>query len=421
VIHRWRRTLVLGSIVVVTVGAAACGSSSKGGSGDSSSSKIVIGISAAKTGIFEAYDLQAGELLEQRLDEINAAGGVLGGKKFKVKWIDTNSDKPTAGTNAQQLINSGAKLIVATCDFDFAYPALAAARQANIPGISLCGSSPRTADSSLVGPYGGSMGLGSDTEGVAMAEWLHEHEPTLKSAYIMTDTLLAYTQATAEYFAAEWKRLGGTICGDDSFVSSNTLDLAAQITRLRSAASGCDVIYDSSIIPAGAQLVRGIRAAGIDLPIVTNAGVNGTSVDQIGGNPDNFYALGYGCVDTYCSGGSAAVAKVNADFKARYGEGIQNSYALPGYDLGSAIAAAITEAGSTDPADIGKALFDSDLTFTELSGQSVTITSACHRPSPAAYTVEKFVKGKASQVGEVVVKNIPDVGDGNPCLSAAQS
>ena len=60
------------------------------------SDPILIGISAAKTGILGPYDLQAGQLFQMRIEQINKAGGVLG-KQIEVKWIDTKSDKPTAG------------------------------------------------------------------------------------------------------------------------------------------------------------------------------------------------------------------------------------------------------------------------------------------------------------------------------------
>ena len=87
---------------------------------------ILIGISAAKTGILGPYDLQAGQLFQLRIDQLNKAGGVLG-KQMKVKWIDTKSDKPTAATNASELVSEGAVAILTTCDFDFSFPATQAA------------------------------------------------------------------------------------------------------------------------------------------------------------------------------------------------------------------------------------------------------------------------------------------------------
>ena len=262
---------------------------------------ILIGISAAKTGILGPYDLQAGQLFQLRIDQINKAGGVLG-KQMKVKWIDTKSDKPTAATNASELISQGAVAILTTCDFDFSFPATQAAGAKKVLGLSLCASSPKAATPAIVGQYGGSMGLGSDTEGVAMAEWFRAHKPSLKRVWIVKDLSLEYSKATADYFKARWKQLGGTVCGEDTFTAGDNLDLSSNVTRLRGAVSKCDVIYDGSWNPFGAQYVRAVRDAGIKTTIITNASVNGLPVVQNNPGLSNFYALGFACLNTYCKG-----------------------------------------------------------------------------------------------------------------------
>ena len=273
---------------------------------------ILIGISAAKTGILGPYDLQAGQLFQLRIDQLNKAGGVLG-KQIKVKWIDTKSDKPTAATNASELISQGAVAILTTCDFDFSFPATQAAGAKKVLGLSLCASSPKAATPAIVGQYGGSMGLGSDTEGVAMAEWFRAHKPSLKRAWIIKDLSLEYSKATADYFKARWKQLGGTVCGEDTFTAGDNLDLSSNVTRLRGAVSKCDVIYDGSWNPFGAQYVRAVRDAGIKTTIITNASVNGLPVVQNNPGLSNFYALGFACLNTYCKGSkNPEVAKVNA-------------------------------------------------------------------------------------------------------------
>ena len=293
-------------LAAAAVGCGSDESSDEGGGGGGASAQggepILIGIAAAKTGIYEPYDLQAGQLLEMRLNEINDEGGVLG-SKFEVEWIDTKSDKPRAGTAARELISNGAKVIVGTCDFDYSFPAMQAASSAGVVGMALCASSPKAATPAIVGQTAGTMGLGSDTEGVAMANWLNENKPEMKRAYIFTDTSIQYSKATADYFKAQWQELGGELCGEDQFVGSPTLNLSSQITRLSGKVDDCDVIYDGSTIPFGAQLIRSIRDAGIDTPIATNAAVNGTAVTEIGGRVSDVYSMGFACVPTYCEGG----------------------------------------------------------------------------------------------------------------------
>ena len=106
---------------------------------------ILIGLSTAQTGILAPYDLQASQLFEMRIEQINDEGGVLG-RPLETQWIDTKSDQPQAATNAEELIGNGAVVIIATCDFDFSFPAIQAAGSAEVPGIALCASSPEGRD-----------------------------------------------------------------------------------------------------------------------------------------------------------------------------------------------------------------------------------------------------------------------------------
>jgi len=224
------KRLSIGAFAVAAIVVSLMASSAL--AGPKGSDEILIGISAAKTGILAPYDLQAGQLFQLRIEQINKAGGVLG-RKLRVQWIDTKTDKALAATNAEELIANGAVAIIATCDFDYSFPAINAARGHEVAGIALCASSPKVATPAIVGAYGGSMGLGSDAEGVAGAEWIRKNRPQLKRAYIYKDTSLEYSKATADYFKARWRQLGGTICGEDVFVGGTNLDLSSQITRLR--------------------------------------------------------------------------------------------------------------------------------------------------------------------------------------------
>jgi branched-chain amino acid transport system substrate-binding protein len=399
--------LALGAVAAVLTVGSAFGSRDAAGT-------ILIGISAAKTGGLAPYDLQAGQLFQMRIKQINKAGGVLG-KQIKVEWIDTKTDKPTAAANAEELISKGAVAIIATCDFDYSFPAINAARSHNVPGIALCASSPKVATPAIVGPYGGSMGLGSDAEGVTMAEWMRLKKPQWKSVYIFKDNSLEYSKATADYFKARWTQLGGKICGEDAFVGAANLDLSSQITRLRGKVGGCSAIFDGSWQPYGSQLIKSIRSAGIKIPITTNASVNGVLVNQVAGNVSNFYAEGFACLPTYCSGTQTPqVRQIARQFQAAYGTPIGNHYALPGYALADAVVGAIRVAGSTDAKKIAAALFGGKVKVNYF-GNKMKFTTKCHRPQPAAYSIEQFTNGKDKQIATWKVRQIPNIGDGSPC------
>ena len=167
-----------------------------------------------------------------RIDQINKAGGVLG-KQIKVEWIDTKSDKPTAATNAEELISKGAVAIIATCDFDFSFPATNAAARRRCSASRSARRRRRSPRRRSSAPTAARWASAPTPRARRWPSGSAKHKPALKRAYVLKDTSLEYSKATADYFKARWKQLGGKICGEDTFVGGTNLDLSSQMTRLR--------------------------------------------------------------------------------------------------------------------------------------------------------------------------------------------
>jgi branched-chain amino acid transport system substrate-binding protein len=410
------RMAACASAGALALGVVACGGSETetGGGGDGEG-PIVIGLAVAKTGPLSPYDLQPGNAFLLRLDEINKEGG-MDGRQVEAKWIDTKSDKTLAASAATQLLNDGAVAVLTTCDFDFGSPAAFQAKAKNVPAISLCASSPKNATPAIIGENGFSMGTGSDTEGVTAAEWIMETQPW-KRAYVLKDTSLEYSKATADYFVARWKELGGEIVGEDTFVGGENVDIAAQATRAKGAASRADVIYVGSWNPGGSTAARQLRNAGIDLPIVGNQSMDGSLTKQVAGGISDYYSTPLACIPSYCTKGEGqnqeAVNKFFEAFKAKYGEELSSSYPINGYDLGNVFKKAIETAGSAEPAKIGAAI----KTMGPVEGINSTFqfTEECHRPVGQQRIILKWVKGEGEHVEDRSAKEIPDIGDANPC------
>lgn len=413
------RRLTSGVALMAMLLVAACGnddagtSAKNGNSGGSSDKPILIGIAAAKTGGLSPVDLQPAQAFQMRVKEINAVGGV-SGRKLTVKWIDTQSDKALAANAAQELMSQGAAVIIVTCDFDYSAPAVFAAKARKVPALSFCAESPKIANPSVVGTYGGSMGEGSDTEGVTIAEWAHEARPEWKRAFVLRDTSIAYSKATSDYFTARWKQLGGQICGNADFVGGENTDVGAQVTAIRGAASKCDVVYVGSWLPGGAVAVRQIRDAGVNLPIASNTSDDGKLLLDIAGKVSNYYALPYVCMPATCAGGDdPKVAEFADKFKGAYGKVPLNSYASRGYDLASAVGAALDKAAGINGTAIAEGFWS--LPKLDTMHGPVRFTPECHRPQPARHVVVEYTNGKGRQLAIRDVTEIPDIGDSNPC------
>ncbi|HEX2070025.1 MAG TPA: ABC transporter substrate-binding protein, partial [Thermoleophilaceae bacterium] len=274
--HSWRGLIALLGALVVALALGACGDDSDdsggGGGGGSSGDPIVVGMAIANSGPIAPYDVEAGEAARLRAKQINADGGV-NGRPLKMVVKDTRSDKATASNAATELVGEGAVAIIASCDFDYGSPAAIAANAAEVPGISMCASDPKFADTKTIGEYAFSMGVGSDVEGASNAEWAF-NERNWKSVYILQDESIEYTKALGRYFKARWDQLGGEVVGEDSFPGGENVNVRAQAARIRSEGGGADFIYLPSWNPGAATAIRQLRAAGIDTPILGPAAVD---------------------------------------------------------------------------------------------------------------------------------------------------
>ena len=83
---------------------------------------ITVGFAIAKSGWMEAYDTPAATAAKIRIDEINAAGGLLG---RQIKWVeaDTKTDRQQSARAGLQVLDEGADMMVVSCDYDFGSPA----------------------------------------------------------------------------------------------------------------------------------------------------------------------------------------------------------------------------------------------------------------------------------------------------------
>ena len=84
--------------------------------------EILIGGAICLTGVQAPLDEPGFKGAQVAIKQINDAGGLLG-QKVRFLNIDGKSDPVTVGNAAVELIDQGAQLIVAPCDFDFGGPA----------------------------------------------------------------------------------------------------------------------------------------------------------------------------------------------------------------------------------------------------------------------------------------------------------
>lgn len=378
-----KKRIGVAAIAALTLGLSACGANPNADSGSAgenaaSGDEIMIGASLCLTGIQSPLDEPILRGVELAVDEINENGGLLG-KPVNLVNLDGKSDPVVVGNNGEQLASQGAAAIIAPADFDFGGPASRAAQVAGIVGISAGASSPLYGSEAL-GDKQFTLSMWNTTMGAAAAEWAYEDQGYTK-AYVVTDQFIDYTTSLSEYFIESFEHQGGEVLAEDTYTQGDQ-DFSAQLQRLQSNGADADVIFISSYMPDLGLIIRDIRAAGIDTPIL-----GGDAYDD----PELIAGLGadYGNDVTYASHTFLAeeASPLIPDFldlyEAEHGEAPDTALVANGYDSMYVLAEAIEAAGATDGEAVAEQM--TNMEFELLTGNlSWSSADTGHEPSKEA-------------------------------------
>jgi branched-chain amino acid transport system substrate-binding protein len=364
------------------------------------SGEILIGGAICLTGVQAPLDEPGFKGAQLAVKQINDAGGLLG-QPVRFLNIDGKSDPVTVGNAAVELIDQGAQLIVAPCDFDFGGPASREAQNAGIVGISMCASDPLYSSWSL-GDKQFTLSMWNTTMGATAADYAFK-ERGWKTAYVVTDQFIAYTKSLSKYFVEHFKTLGGDVLLEDTYTNGDN-DFSAQLARLQALGQRPDVIFISSYGIDIATIIRSIREVGIDSPVM-----GGDSYDDAA----MFEALGerFGS-DVYFVTHSWMGPEAHPDMPAfiaayteMFGSPPGTAFVATGYDTIMLMAKAVEIAGTTDGEAVAQALTSNE--FDLLTGKlRYRSAEEGHAPDKAAVLVALDL-GKPRFVGWRTPANPP--------------
>ncbi|MDX6685218.1 MAG: branched-chain amino acid transport system substrate-binding protein [Baekduia sp.] len=403
-----RRTAVLASMLLAVAGGiSACGGSESGsaatgsaGSSTTDKGPIKIGVASGQTGLVSFFDGPALAGAKVAVKDINAKGGVAG-RQLELVVADHKSDPNQIAPAALKVIEQGAKIVLGSCDYDFAGPA---ARTAQAKGLLTlaCAGSPVFGRQGI-GPLAFNAYVATPAEGATMAEFAMQKGWT--KAYALKDMGLEYSKTTCQYFTEAYKKLGGTIVGSDTFKNDDP-SVQSQITKLKG--SGAQFVSLCSYPPGGAAAVKQIRDSGVKLPIVGGGAFDGTY--WLKGIPklSDFYNPGQG---TVADEQDPARKAFWAEYKQVTGaEALTGTYPLMGYSMIQIVAKALEATnGNTD----GKALAAAIEKFkdVQLLPGLTTYTAKCHVPLSRALLINQIQNGKQTFVETLKPKFVP----ASPC------
>lgn len=243
--------------------------------GDASGDPIVIGHAADFSGDYSFYDSPMRAGAEMAVAEINEAGGVLG-RPLEYVAIDGRNDQEETLRATQELIDDGAVYLIGTTGTPWPAQATTACAE-GVPVSTGDGTSP-----TLVGEIGECayhVIMSDNVQAAVAAEYaLSEGYET---AYIMRSSDDPYTDGLPDYFIDAFTNGGGEIVADTEF-RIGAGDYNVQATDIAAFSPTPDVIFTPIFIPDTPIFLRQLRAAGVEVPVISGDGSVDAAILEIG-------------------------------------------------------------------------------------------------------------------------------------------
>jgi len=317
--------------------ALAAGTLAFSGVGEAEHHEIKIGYAGGFTGYLAPYDQPSLKGVQLAVDQLNAAGGILG-MQIELVVKDTRTDTAQSAVAAQELVDEGVVAMIVSCDVDPAVASGVVAQAAEIPAASSCASTPTLP--AAVGPYMFLNYTADNLQGTVLAQYAREQGA--ENAYILLSRDTPYTEKPPEYFGEAFEAMGGNVVAVGEYAMGQQ-DFSAEVTNIKSLDPQPDVIQTSAYEPDFPAFIKQLRAAGIDTPVLGSDGIDSPTTFGLGDVAEGVVFSNAG----FASPGSPLETYEMA-YEEKYGEPNDTVFTATGYDLMMIIAAAIEAAGSTD-------------------------------------------------------------------------
>lgn len=312
--------------------------------GGGASNEIVIGEFASLTGATASFGQSSHKGTTMAIDEINAAGGLLG-KKVRLVAEDDQSKAGEPATVVRKLISRDKVVaILGEVASSRSLEAAPICQQAKVPMISPASTNPKVTE---VGDYIFRVCFIDPFQGTVLAKF--SLGKGWKKAAILTDVKQDYSVGLSQFFKEYFSKHGGTIVSEQSY-SSGDKDFKAQLTSIKNDAP--DVILASGYYTEAGLIALQARELGIPAPLIGGDGWDSPSLVEVGGKAmeGNYFSNHFSAEDQ---------APIIQDFlkrvREKYHEEADAMMAL-GYDSAMLLADAIKRAGTTEPAKLRDAI-----------------------------------------------------------------
>jgi len=306
---------------------------------------------------------QSGEAITRGLtiaiDEINAKGGLLGGRKLELVQRDDESTPPKGLTAARELISrEKVAIIFGGIDSPVALAMVPIQNKEKVPHMGVWAAGTGITRNGANPNYIFRVSAVDVLVDVKLLDYAAKTYGAKKAGLILVNN--PWGESNEKGLAEAVKaRTGMEIVGAEKF-ENNDVDIVPQLTRLKD--KGADVLILVGNAAPGAQVMKARERLGWKVPVVSHWGISGGRFPELTGPTagDAHFVQTYSFFGKQGPVGEKVLAALKAKYPAIKGPG--DVFAPVGtanaYDAMHLVALAIEQAGSTDGDKIRAALED---------------------------------------------------------------
>jgi branched-chain amino acid transport system substrate-binding protein len=358
----------------------------QGGAPGPAGDTLLLGEVGSLTGSEATFGISARNGIELALNEANAAGGVKG-KKLAVRVYDSQGRPEEAASAVTRLISQDRVLMILGEAASSVSLAMAEKAQvARVPMITPTSTAPEV---TAKGDYIFRACFIDPFQGKVMAKFARENLKLTRVA-VLQDNKSTYSIGLSDVFVREFKGLGGTIVGHESYSKGDT-DFRAQLTALKRGKP--EALWVPGYYTDVGLIARQARELGLTVPLLGGDGWDSDKLFELGGSAldGSYFANHYAPENP-----DPKLQAFLAAYKKAYGS-VPDSVGALAYDTARLAIHALTEAKDLS----GPAIRDALAGVKDFPGVTGKITFDAQRNPQKEAVVLKVDDGKARFVAAV--------------------
>src|SRR5207342_1924029 len=239
------------------------------------SAQIKLGVAGPLTGGSAAFGAQLKNGVEQAVEDINAAGGILG-QKIQVFVGDDRADPKEGVSVANKFVGDGVKFVVGHFNSGVTMPASEVYQENGILEITPSATNPKITERGMWNIFR-TCGR-DDQQGAVAGAYILKNYKGKKVALVHDKT--TYGQGLADETKKAMTK-GGMKEALYEGVNLGEKDFSALVSKIK--ASGADLVYWGGLHTEGGLIVRQMRDQGIKAPLMGGDGITSDEFASVGG------------------------------------------------------------------------------------------------------------------------------------------